>query len=65
LSQAQPLLELLAFPADFCVNSVGNTFPANFAKDLDSQVRKYFRILGSAGNVKLSVENVKLSAGRK
>jgi len=33
LSQAQPLLGLLAFPADlpadFCVNSVGNTF---FAK---------------------------------
>jgi len=27
LSQAQPLLELLAFPADFCVNSAGNTFP--------------------------------------
>jgi len=28
LSQAQPLLGLLAFPADFCVNSAGNTFLA-------------------------------------
>jgi len=43
LSQAQPLLGLLTFSADlladFCVNSVGNTFPADFAKDLSSQVR--------------------------
>jgi len=43
LYQAQSLLELLAFPADlpaeFCVNSAGNTFPADFAKDLGSQVR--------------------------
>jgi len=43
LSQAQPSLELLAFPADlpadFCVNSAGNTFPADFAKDLSFQAR--------------------------
>ncbi|KEH41868.1 hypothetical protein MTR_1g056325 [Medicago truncatula] len=37
----QPLLELLAFPVDFCVHSVGNTFPADFAKDLGSQPRLY------------------------
>ena len=43
LSQAQPSLELLAFladlPVDFCVNSEGNTFPADFAKDLSFQAR--------------------------
>jgi len=36
LSQAQPLLGLLAFPADlpadFCVNSVGNTFFCRFCQ---------------------------------
>jgi len=51
LSQAQRLLEVLAFPADFCVYSAGNTFPTDFAKDLGSQVRKYLRILGSAAKI--------------
>ena len=26
-------------PSDFCINSAGNTFPADFVKDLGSQVR--------------------------
>jgi len=55
LSQAQPFLEVLTFPADlpadFCVNSAGNIFPTDFAKDLGSEVKKYLRILGSAGKI--------------
>jgi len=43
LLQVQPLLEFLVFPADlpadFWANSAGNTFLADFAMDLGSQVR--------------------------
>ncbi|AES65432.1 cytokinin dehydrogenase 1, FAD and cytokinin-binding protein [Medicago truncatula] len=34
-------VQLSSLPVDFCVNSTGNTFLVDFAKDLGSQVRLY------------------------